>query len=134
VTAEGPPDIKGVEAVVKWFGEWPSFHDAEVLSLHINRGGTSQLRIFTFITGNRVDSAHYFIRENEGVVVFEFSGITSLDLDGEDADVQNVISGLAIERVQKGYALSLGPCYGLAGEITVRELTVRVEPYDKLAP
>jgi hypothetical protein len=41
--------------------------------------------------------------------------------------------GLLIERVQKGHALSLGPCYGFAGEITVENLTVRVEPFDKRA-
>jgi Immunity protein 50 len=29
------PDIAGADDVVRWFGEWPSFHDAEVLSVHL---------------------------------------------------------------------------------------------------
>ena len=29
------PAILGADAVVAWFGEWPSFHDAEILSIHI---------------------------------------------------------------------------------------------------
>jgi hypothetical protein len=31
------PNIPGAESVVKWFGKWPSFHDAEIMTLHIDR-------------------------------------------------------------------------------------------------
>ena len=30
-------DLTGFEDIVGWFGKWPSFHDAEVLSIHIER-------------------------------------------------------------------------------------------------
>jgi len=39
------PPIAGAEAVVAWFGLWPSFHDAETLSLETNRRATSLIRL-----------------------------------------------------------------------------------------
>jgi Immunity protein 50 len=121
------PDIPGADDVVKWFGLWPTFHDAEVLSVHLVRGGRSIIRVHAWKPVTLTDAEGRFIREREAVVVFEFAGIKDRHLEGEDADRQNVISGLTVEKVPDGYRLGLGPCYGLAGEIVVAELTVRVE-------
>lgn len=122
------PEIPGVDAVVAWFGQWPSFHDAEILSVHINRGGLSVIRIHTWNLSTKVDRTGHFVREREAILVFEFVGIKTLELQGEDADSQNVIQGLVIERTEQGYRLGLSPCYGIAGEMTVEQLTVHVEP------
>ena len=122
------PNIPGAESVVNWFGKWPSFHDAEIMTLHIDREqGASSMRIRAFALSDRTDSSGHFIRERDALVVFEFTGIRSMRIDGEDADVQNVISSLQVEHVKDGYRLLLGPCYGMAGEIVVRALKVRLE-------
>jgi hypothetical protein len=123
------PDIPGVESLLNWFGEWPSFHDAEIVTLHIDRERRgSFVRIRAFRVSERTDSSGDFVREREALVVFEFSDIRSMRIEGEDADVQNVISSLLIEPVGDGYRLVLGPCYGMAGEIVVKTLRVRLEP------
>lgn len=123
------PNIPGADLIVTWFGEWPSFHDAEIMSLHIDREHrSSSLRIRTWTPSGRTDADGRVSRERDAVVVFEFSGISSLRIDGEDADTQNVISSLVIEQTSDGYRLVIGPCYGLAGAILVRELKVRLEP------
>jgi hypothetical protein len=122
------PGIIGADAVVGWFGHWPSFHDAEILSVHINRGGQSAIRIHAWRLTDRLDAAGRFVREREAVIVFEFSGVESLHLVGEDADGQNVMSGLDIERRAQSWRLRFGPCYGLSGELTVADIMVRVEP------
>jgi len=122
------PTIPGANEILSWFGEWPTFHDAEIMSLHIDRERrASSMRIHTWIRSNRTDADGRFIREREAVVVFEFTGIGSLRLEGEDADGQNVISALVIEQTRDGYRLMMSPCYGLAGEIVVRELKVSLE-------
>jgi hypothetical protein len=41
-------EIPGTLELVKWFGYWPSFHDAEVLDLELHRTGGSTVRIHTF--------------------------------------------------------------------------------------
>jgi hypothetical protein len=120
------PQIQGPESVAQWFGEWPSFHDAEILTLHIDRERQgSFLRLLAFTTSDRTDEAGYLIREHEAVVEFEFAGIRSLRIDGEDADVQNVIGCLLVEQVGDGFRLSISPSYGIGGEIVVQDLRVR---------
>jgi|RhiMetdeSRZDD1v2_1073273.scaffolds.fasta_scaffold24097_5 Immunity protein 50 len=122
------PAILGADAVVAWFGQWPSFHDAEILSIHINRGGLSVIRIHTRNLSTTVDRPGHSVRAREAILAFEFAGIKTLRLHGEDADRQNVIQGLEIQRTDEGYRVQLLPCYGLAGEIVVEQIAVHVEP------
>ena len=63
-------NIPGMETVLGWFEEWPSFHDAEIVSARIERDTQSSLRIRTWISTDRVDSRGQFVREREaGTVV-----------------------------------------------------------------
>jgi hypothetical protein len=39
----------------EWFGHWPSLHDAEVISLHLNRRGSSALALHTWEMTKDVD-------------------------------------------------------------------------------
>jgi hypothetical protein len=36
-------ELTGADAVRQWFGSWPNFHDAEVISLSLARKGLSVL-------------------------------------------------------------------------------------------
>jgi hypothetical protein len=40
--------VEGAKSLCDWFGYWPSFHDAEVISLHLNRRGLSSLALHTW--------------------------------------------------------------------------------------
>jgi len=121
------PTISGADAVVAWFGEWPTFHDAEVLTLRIDcELKRSFLRVRVFTRSNRTDADGHFLRERDALVVFEFTGIRSMDLHGEDADIQND-RRLRIDEMDNGYRIPLWPSYGLAGEIIVTALNVRIE-------
>jgi hypothetical protein len=123
-----PQDLPGADAVITWFGKWPSFHDAEVLSVHIDREhNMSSLRIQTWNLSDATDESGHFIREQVATVVFEFSGIRWIRLEGEDADRQNVIAGLRLDTTADGYRLELAPCYGLAGEVVALQLKVGLE-------
>ena len=121
------PAIPGADAVIAWFGQWPSFHDAEVLSIHINRDGLSLIRIHTWNVSTRLDRAGQFMREREAIVVFEFAGIRSLRLQAEETDRQNLVHGNGIERTEQGYRFGFAPSWGLAGELTVEQIAVHVE-------
>jgi hypothetical protein len=122
------PEIPGADAVVAWFGRWPSFHDSEVLSVVINRGGLSMLRFHAWNASARVDRMGQFTREREAIVVFEFAGIKSLRLHGEDAGKQDHVHGDGIERTEQGSRFEFAPSFGLAGELTVEQIAVHVEP------
>jgi hypothetical protein len=111
--------LPGSDAVIKWFGEWPSFHDAEIVGLSLARSRESNLRVYPYSPNN------------PATVVFFFEKITDLEL--ADFSSQNVISSLKIDEVidqtkEKAIRLTLSPCFGLAGRIDAKSLRVELIP------
>jgi hypothetical protein len=107
-------DIPGVNAVKDWFGYWPTFHDAEITSLCLNRRGESRLKI------------HPYSKTNHAVVCFLLEEIQRLELT--DFSEQNVISCLQLTKGDGHYLIELGPCYGLCGSIAAARVRVEIEP------
>lgn len=114
---EIPNTLSGSDAVIEWFGHWPDFHDAEVVSLVLIRSGESLLRIYPYFP------------TKPAMVDFILEEVTDLEL--YDFSVQNVISSLSVERRtdQTGEAatrITLAPCYGLQGWIDAKRVRVQV--------
>jgi hypothetical protein len=112
-------DLAGAEVVTEWFGEWPSFHDAEVLSLFLARAGQSVLRVYPYEP------------KKPATIEFVLEDITDIEL--HDFSNQNVINSLNIEKAtdqngQKVYRLILAPCYGLSGRIEAKSLRLQLSP------
>lgn len=112
-------ELAGAEAVTQWFVGWPSFHDAEVISLFLARSGRSVLRVYPYEP------------KKPATVEFVLEDITHIEL--YDFSNQNVINGLTIEKAtdQNGdrvYRLILAPCYGVAGRIDAKSLSVQLSP------
>jgi immunity protein 50 of polymorphic toxin system len=107
------PKISGVEEIVSWYGEWPSFHDAEILELHLERTGRCWLKIYT-------------VWNKQAVVTFKMEEVTDLEL--ADFSHQNVIGGLELEETPTGTRLIMTPCYGLAGYLEAKRMSVELSP------
>jgi len=105
--------LPGASDVIAAFGEWPSFHDAEILRVLINRGGRSEVTIRLMIQAYQ-----------QKCVTFTFEKIADMRLEGEDADSQNVIGALTIEADDPFTTVHFSPCYGLAGYIKAESVTV----------
>jgi hypothetical protein len=118
--------IPGAKDLYAWFGHWPSFHDAEIVSLHLNRSGSSSLRVHTWETTKDVDEKGYFVLAKHVVVEFLMETVSDLNLAGFNH--QNVIFGLGIEKADSRFRLSLDDCYGLAGYIDAEQLSLRIVP------
>ena len=118
--------IDGAGQLQQWFGYWPSFHDAEVLALHLNRSSPSTLTVHTWHPTNQVDEKGYFGMEKHVVVDFILKEVSELNISGFNH--QNVISRLTIEKLSEGFRLTLNDCYGLAGTIEARDLSIRLTP------
>jgi hypothetical protein len=133
--------IPGGQDLLDWFGGPPSFHDAEILSLLLDRSGPSMLKLHGWIMTDRVDDKGYFVLDRYAVVTFLLEEIADLRLEGFTA--QNVIRGLrlrrvplpstardlaSLHRVGEVIELKLEDCYGLSGSIWTRSVSVRVEP------
>ncbi|WP_026792820.1 Imm50 family immunity protein [Pleomorphomonas oryzae] len=133
-------DIPGGAELLAWFGQEPTFHDAEIISLFLNRSGVSELKLHGWINTGDVGPDGSFVLAKQALVTFSLEKIMDLQLDGFSA--QNVISGLEL-----GYATDRGrsncfplpqdphdidielmPCYGLDGFIRAKKVTVSFVP------
>jgi hypothetical protein len=107
-----PGEVPGAADLVAQFGSWPTFHDAEVRSVHLNREGPSRIRVGT----------------KQVVVTFVLGGVLELALDGFNG--RNALSALTLTKNSKGYTLELWPAHGISGTITVRSVRVEFAPVE----
>jgi hypothetical protein len=70
------PDVPGASDLFAWFGYWPTFHDGEVLSLHLDRAGVSHLRVHTWERTNDLDSLRSYVVRKHVIVTFFLEGIS----------------------------------------------------------
>ena len=122
------PSIPGADSVTEWFGRWPTFHDAEVLELTLRRKGRSWLRLRSFRMTQEVDAAGYFVLDRHAAITFWFDNV--LDVELADFSAQNVIFGLTCEPKEKGFRVTMAPCFGIAGYIEAEHVSVSLEPGD----
>lgn len=124
-----PPDLQvvdGAQELYDWFGYWPSFHDFEVISLHLNRTGSSFLVVHAWETTKDVDKKGCFVHAKHVLVQVILDDLSDLALD--DFSCQNVLSFLDIKKSDAGFILTLGPCYGLAGTIEAKTIHFQLTP------
>lgn len=134
--------IPGGSELLVWFGEVPTFHDAEIISLSLNRTGMSELKIYSWIMTGKTDPSGRVVLDKHAVVTFSLEGIMDLQLDGFSA--QNVIQGLllgpakdrgrgdfhAIPAAPDDIEIELLPCYGLDGFIRAKKVEISFIPGD----
>ena len=123
---EGMNVAPGAEELITWFGSWPSFHDAEVLSIELRRSGLSSLSVHAWEMTGDIDPQGFYVLRKHVVVIFSFEGISDLQL--ADFSSQNVISGLKLQQLDDGYELSIFPCYGVSGYIRAKQVRISFEP------
>jgi hypothetical protein len=119
-------EIPGASDLIAWFGYWPSFHDAEVTSIELSRSGASHVAIHAFEMTDKVNIKGQYVCHKHVIVSFYVGGIREIELNGFNH--QNVLSGLELARVEQGYKLTLGGCYGVDGSITAETMRVELAP------
>jgi hypothetical protein len=122
-------DVPGGADLLRWFdGRVPTFHDAEVLTLALDRKAeTDNVSIYTFELTPDLDEKGFFVLTKHVAVCFQLSGITNLELT--DFNHQNVIDGLLLSRTESGgFRLELKPCWGLSGFIEAQTVTIGIKP------
>lgn len=90
-------DIGNVKEVTEVFGQWPSFHDAEILRIVLQREGRSaslECVIHVFQYTSEIDDKGRFVTHNDALVTLRFSGIDLKSMS--DFNQQNAIDDLRI--------------------------------------
>jgi hypothetical protein len=134
-------EVPGGADLVRWFGQVPTFHDGEILGLHLRRKGQSVVRLHGWINTGAVGQNGSYVLDRHAVVSFALTEVMDLQLDG--FSIQNVIFGLVLRRApdrpeRRGYLaldplpqdieIELEPCYGLSGLIRARAVSIAFEP------
>lgn len=119
------------EALIDHFGEWPSFHDAEVYGVRLDSGQRTagvvsvQLDVHVFAVDGRLPSGRLnFVKH--ALVTLEFEDVEALDLEGFGP--QNVLDDLVLEPVHlaagRQVQVTLPSSNGLEGSFRCRFVTV----------
>ena len=91
------------------YGYWPSFHDAEILSINFARGRSTNEKTASVVvdlnywetkTINEGTSAFDYVLDKDYVISIEFSGLVSSSVSG--FNLQNVIDELILTKVSEG--------------------------------
>jgi|SRR5277367_1228295 len=116
------PSIEGASQFIEYVGEWPSFHDAEIIELFLSRQSTSWIKLYCPppVSKGRPDDNRYNI-----TVTFKMTGV--LDINLSEFNHQNVIFDLQVQPIPEGYHIELSPCFGLNGFIKTSKLSVEFE-------
>jgi hypothetical protein len=118
--------VPGAQKVFDWFGAWPSFHDAEVVGLQLNRTGPSKVCVHTFRMTNEINPQGFYKTEKHCLVTFLIDEITAVQLN--DFNHQNVLFGLTLNKENGEFVLSFNPSYGLEGNIRAKTIRVELAP------
>jgi len=118
--------VPGAQELVELYGYWPSFHDAEIVCLELNRLGRSRVQVHTFATTKELDGRGYYVTDRHALVSFLLEEVSSLQLRGFNH--QNVISGLDLSKTADGFELHLDGCYGIEGRIACARLNIEMKP------
>jgi hypothetical protein len=93
--------ISGGEKLVAIFGYWPSFHDAEVIWLKLDRrlddnglSPTLETQIHAFETSKQVDEKGFYVLRHHVLVHLRFQDVVDLSLEGFNH--QNALFGIEI--------------------------------------
>jgi hypothetical protein len=133
------PLAEGGEKLTRLFGGWPSFHDAEILELHLDLGHLEPeknllkfpsltLKIHLWEMTKEVDQNGYFVLLNHTLATLRFSDLDHLNIAGFNQ--QNVIMDLEIVRRERTdgpspyFEVEIAPAFGLAASFTCLSVTV----------
>jgi len=134
------------EALTNIFGYWPSFHDAEVTQVRLDRGEgvgpagettnpTLEADIHVFEMTDDVGADGAYVLRKHTLATFAFRGIDELELNGFNH--QNVLWQLLLEDISDRqlealkWAVSFSSSFGLEGSFNCLEVEViHAVPFD----
>src|ERR1700683_1383336 len=126
--------LENGDALTRFFGgRWPSFHDAEVFEVQLDRGQvepekglyefpTLTLKIHLWEMTREVDQNGYFVLRSHTLATLRFADVDNVNLVGFNH--QNAIMGMEIVRRERTdgpspyFAVEIDPVFGIAASFT----------------
>lgn len=119
--------ISGAEQLIARFGRWPSFHDAEVTRMVLDRRGPDlEFTVHVWTTTEALDDRAFYILINHTLVTIRLERLASVDLS--DFNRQNVLFGLVFEAENigdsAGFRVTFDSSYGVSGTATCARVVI----------
>jgi hypothetical protein len=124
-------------ALTDIFGAWPSFHDAEVLRLRLDRDGAAgvelEANIYVFEMTGEVTADGFYKLQNQTLATMIFGGLDQLRMEGFNH--QNVLFGLSLVDISDRqldalrWEVSFESSYGVSAQFLCESVAVSAEPY-----
>ena len=128
---EIPTYIQNHEAVVNFYGYWPSFHDANVPEYRAPTPDNSSLEftLHTWQMTKEVDSKGYFVLHKHALVKFYFDGLTDVQMDAFGTG--NILFDMSFIKTDQDaeFSVELNSVMAMPGSFNVRNgVVVSVVP------
>ena len=137
--SEIAPLIVGSEKLTSVFGQWPSFHDAEVHELHFQRGHIDTdakvyefpcltLKLHLWLTTNDINQEGYYVSIKHTLTTMKFDNVDNFKMEGFNH--QNAIFGLGIEQKTRDegptpyFAVDFEPSHGIDATFTCLRIEI----------
>lgn len=138
MTDEDLQAIENSRVLTDVYGQWPSFHDAEVHRVILNRSGdegpTLESVIHAWETTPEVDERGSYVQTKHMLVTLLFKNITDLVID--DFNSQNVLFSVYLARVvdtspeSRKWQVNLSGIYGMDAKFLCSSIVIKgVHPY-----
>jgi hypothetical protein len=127
--------IIGHKKVIDLFGHWPAFHDAEIVSIRLDRNSESefdgpivQFGIHAFTMTGETDDTGHFKCINHSVIEIKCDGVDSINIEGFNH--QNAIDALIIEEIENDiqywnkFKIEFEPAFGVSANLVCRKIEV----------
>lgn len=131
--------VTNADALVSIFGYWPSFHDAEVLTILLDRAGddgpTLEARIHVHEMTDEVDARGFYVLIKHTLVTLRFTDVLLRDLRWFNS--QNALASLGMEEVDpsqnegRHFGVSFDASHGVEADLLCDRIAVTsVEPFE----
>ncbi|MFZ0320493.1 MAG: hypothetical protein WAL56_15330, partial [Candidatus Sulfotelmatobacter sp.] len=117
----GLDSIAGAQELYDWFGYWPGFHDAEILSFRLGIGEPSSLVVHTWEMTNKINAQGFYELTKHVVVEFALQDISNVNLG--DLWERSIFSTLAREKPNTASSWIFPAAYGIYGTIEAQGLS-----------
>ncbi len=114
--------VPGSASFIDWFGYWPMFHDAEVVSCELQRAAASRVVVHTFEMTKEIDANGFYVLDKHALVTFLLSGLQAVEV--ADFNDQNALWALALTKVEDQFVLTFDPSHGLSGKLAAKQLHI----------
>jgi len=123
-----PPEeiVIAADKVTSHFGEWPHFHDMEVVSVALDRRGpdgpSAELTVFAWSYTGRLTPTGHFEQQLHALIRFRCEAIRDNNLEGFNN--QNVLDSLEFSSRGEVVRITLPSIYGVGGFIDCTRVQV----------